>query len=116
MRAFRPTRADERPSRRQEHKSPEEAIYATAVLRFRPIMMDLAAVLGTVPIAIGFGAGADLRQPLGVAIVGGLVVSRALTLFTIPVADLFMERFSDWVARPPRRLPVPTLADRRAAE
>jgi hydrophobe/amphiphile efflux-1 (HAE1) family protein len=92
---------------RHEHKSPEEAIYEAAVLRFRPIMMTtMSAILGTLPIAIGIGAGSDLRQPLGVAVVGGLVVSQVLTLFTIPVTYLYMERLSEWLAgsgRRPRR-------------
>jgi hydrophobic/amphiphilic exporter-1 (mainly G- bacteria), HAE1 family len=63
-----------------EHKSAEEAIYEAAVLRFRPMMMTtMSAILGTMPIAVAVGAGADLRQPCGVAVVGGLVVSQALT-------------------------------------
>jgi AcrB/AcrD/AcrF family len=69
------------------------------VLRFRPIMMTtMAAILGTLPIALGIGAGAELRQPLGVSVVGGLVVSQALTLFTIRVTYLYMERLGRWVA------------------
>ncbi|MBV8888883.1 MAG: efflux RND transporter permease subunit [Alphaproteobacteria bacterium] len=90
--------------RRNRHKSAEEAIYEAAVLRFRPIMMTtMSAILGTLPIAIGFGAGAELRQPLGVAVVGGLIVSQALTLFTIPVTYLYMERFSEWIGGLSRR-------------
>jgi multidrug efflux pump subunit AcrB len=86
---------------RHEHKSPEEAIYEACVLRFRPIMMTtMAAILGTLPIALGIGAGAELRQPLGVSVVGGLVVSQALTLFTIPVTYLYMERLSNWLSSP----------------
>jgi multidrug efflux pump subunit AcrB len=85
---------------RVEHKSPEEAIYEAAVMRFRPIMMTtMAAILGTLPIALGIGAGAELRQPLGVAVVGGLVVSQVLTLFTIPVTYVYMEEFSEWLGR-----------------
>jgi multidrug efflux pump subunit AcrB len=81
-------------------KTAEESIYEAAVLRFRPIMMTTAAALfGTLPIAIGIGAGADLRQPLGVAVVGGLIVSQALTLFTTPVTYLYMDRFSGFAAR-----------------
>jgi hydrophobe/amphiphile efflux-1 (HAE1) family protein len=81
-------------------KTPEESIYEAAVLRFRPIMMTTtAALFGTLPIAIGIGAGADLRQPLGVAVVGGLIVSQALTLFTTPVTYLYMDRFSAFTAR-----------------
>ena len=85
--------------RRHEHKSAEEAIVEAAVLRFRPIMMTtMAAIFGILPIALGLGAGASLRQPLGVAVVGGLVVSQALTLFTIPVTYIYMDRLSDWLA------------------
>jgi multidrug efflux pump subunit AcrB len=89
---------------RGEGKTPEESIYEAAVLRFRPIMMTtMAALLGTLPIAIGIGAGADLRQPLGVAVVGGLIVSQALTLFTTPVTYLYMDNFSNFAARHLRR-------------
>ena len=85
---------------RGEGKSPEESIYEAAVLRFRPIMMTtMAALLGTLPIAVGIGAGADLRQPLGVAVVGGLIVSQALTLFTTPVTYLYMDQFSAFIGR-----------------
>ncbi len=99
---------------RVEHKPAEEAIYEAAVLRFRPIMMTtMSAIFVTIPIAIGIGAGSDLRQPLGVAVVGGLVVSQALTLFTTPVTYLYMERFSEWASdrlgkfrRRPRPSPV----------
>jgi multidrug efflux pump subunit AcrB len=85
-------------------KSAEESIYEAAVLRFRPIMMTTtAALFGTLPIAIGIGAGADLRQPLGVAVVGGLIVSQALTLFTTPVTYLYMDRLSGFAARHLRR-------------
>jgi multidrug efflux pump subunit AcrB len=84
---------------RVEHMTPEQAIYEAAVLRFRPIMMTtMSALFVTLPIAVGFGAGSDLRQPLGVAVVGGLVVSQALTLFTTPVTYLYIERFSAWSA------------------
>ena len=75
---------------RHEHKSPDEAIYEAALLRFRPIiMMTMAAIFGILPIAIGIGAGSELRQPLGVAVVGGLVVSQALTLFTTPFTYVY---------------------------
>jgi multidrug efflux pump subunit AcrB len=84
---------------RQERKSAEEAIFEAATLRFRPIMMTtMAAILGSLPIAIGVGPGSEFRQPLGVAVVGGLVVSQVLTLFTIPVTYLYMERLGEWLA------------------
>ena len=74
------------------------------MLRFRPIMMTtMAAVFGILPIAIGIGAGSELRQPLGVAVVGGLLVSQTLTLYTIPVTYLYMERFSEWLGHFGRR-------------
>jgi multidrug efflux pump len=82
---------------RNEGKTPEEAIFHACVLRFRPITMTtMAALLGGLPLAIGGGVGAELRQPLGIAIVGGLIVSQCLTLFTTPVIYLYMDRFRLW--------------------
>ncbi|MGJ0392457.1 MAG: efflux RND transporter permease subunit [Methylocystis sp.] len=84
---------------RSEKLSPEQAIREAAVLRFRPILMTtMAAIFVTLPLAVGAGAGADLRQPLGVAVVGGLVVSQALTMFTTPVTYLYMERLAEWLS------------------
>ena len=78
---------------REHGKSPEEAIFEACLLRFRPIMMTtMAALLGGLPLALGTGAGSELRRPLGITIVGGLVVSQALTLFTTPVVYLFFDR------------------------
>jgi multidrug efflux pump len=78
--------------------SPREAIYGACLLRFRPIMMTTAAALfGALPLAIGMGDGGELRQPLGIAIVGGLIVSQMLTLYTTPVIYLYLDRFSLWL-------------------
>ena len=79
---------------------PSQAIHRACLMRFRPIMMTtLAALIGTLPIALGAGSGTELRQPLGVAVVGGLVVSQALTLFITPVIYIYLERVSDWLVR-----------------
>jgi multidrug efflux pump len=84
---------------RHEGKSPEEAIYQACLLRFRPIMMTtLAALLGAVPLAFGNGVGSELRKPLGITIIGGLVVSQVLTLFTTPVVYLWFGRIAVWVS------------------
>ena len=85
---------------RKEGKSPEEAIYQACLLRFRPIMMTtMAALLGAVPLAFGSGVGSELRKPLGICIIGGLLVSQVLTLFTTPVIYLYFGRIAAWVAR-----------------
>lgn len=82
---------------RKNGKTPEEAIYQACLLRFRPILMTtLAALFGALPLALGAGTGAELRQPLGVAIVGGLIVSQILTLYTTPVVYLYLDRLRLW--------------------
>lgn len=84
---------------RHQHLSPEDAIYKACVLRFRPILMTtMAALLGAVPLMIGTGVGAELRQPLGYTIVGGLLVSQLLTLYTTPVVYLYLDRLRIWVS------------------
>jgi len=85
---------------RNEGKSPEEAIFEACLLRFRPIMMTtMAALLGALPLALGNGVGSELRRPLGISIVGGLIFSQMLTLYTTPVVYLYMDRFRLWVAK-----------------
>jgi len=84
---------------RSEGKSPLDAIHEACLLRFRPIMMTtMAAIFGGLPIALGFGAGSELRRPLGIAIVGGLLVSQVLTLYTTPVIYLYLERARQWIS------------------
>jgi len=89
---------------RKEGKSPEAAIYEACLLRFRPIMMTtMAALFGALPLAVGGGTGSELRQPLGITIVGGLIVSQLLTLYTTPVVYLYLDRFRLWVGSRRRR-------------
>ena len=88
---------------RNEGKSPREAIHQAALLRFRPILMTtVAALFGALPLMIGSGTGSELRHPLGIAIVGGLLVSQLLTLFTTPVIYIYFDRlggqFREWRA------------------
>jgi HAE1 family hydrophobic/amphiphilic exporter-1 len=90
---------------RNDGKSPAQAIYEGALVRFRPIMMTtMAAIVGAIPIAIGWGAGAEARQPLGVAVVGGLLVSQILTLYITPVMYLYLERGQNFLVRLPSRV------------
>lgn len=92
---------------RSEGKSPEEAIYEAGLLRFRPIMMTtMAALFGALPLAMGSGVGSELRRPLGIAIVGGLILSQLLTLYTTPVVYLALDRIAARFRRSPERVPM----------
>ncbi len=93
---------------REEHKPPEEAIYQACLLRFRPIMMTtMAALLGGIPLALGSGTGAELRRPLGITIVGGLLLSQLLTLYTTPVVYLWFDRLAQKFERYRIGNPIP---------
>ena len=82
---------------RLEGKSSRDSIYEACLLRFRPILMTtMAAVLGAVPLALGHGTGSEFRRPLGIAIIGGLLVSQLLTLYTTPVVYLYFDRLQTW--------------------
>ncbi len=93
---------------RDSNAAPQEAIYQGALLRFRPIMMTtMAALMGTLPIALGFGAGAESRRPLGLAVVGGLVFSQLLTLYITPVYYIYMDSFQNWLRSRKKRKALP---------
>jgi HAE1 family hydrophobic/amphiphilic exporter-1 len=98
---------------RGEHVPPETAIFEAAVIRFRPIMMTtMAALMGTLPIAIGFGAGGETRQPLGLAVVGGLLLSQLLTLYITPVIYVYLDNLgSRFGKRSHRPRPMPSPAE-----
>jgi len=85
---------------RNENKTAEAAIHEACMVRFRPIMMTtMAALFGTLPIALGIGAGGESRQPLGVAVVGGLFFSQFLTMYITPVFYVYIDRFNSWLTR-----------------
>ena len=85
---------------RTENKSSRDAIYEACLLRFRPILMTtMAALLGALPLALGHGVGAELRRPLGITIIGGLIVSQLLTLYTTPVVYIYLDRLRLWWER-----------------
>src|SRR5258706_2364453 len=85
---------------RNEGKSSRDSIFEAAMLRFRPILMTtMAALLGALPLALGGGTGSELRRPLGITIIGGLIVSQILTLFTTPGGYLYFDRFQHWWAK-----------------
>jgi hydrophobic/amphiphilic exporter-1 (mainly G- bacteria), HAE1 family len=85
-------------ARRRENLSAADAIYDACRVRFRPIMMTtMAALMGTLPIALGFGAGSEARRPLGLAVVGGLLVSQTLTLYVTPIFSIYLEHVQEWL-------------------
>jgi multidrug efflux pump len=96
---------------REEGLSPADAIYKACLLRFRPILMTtMAALLGAMPLALGAGVGSELRRPLGITIVGGLILSQMLTLFTTPVVYIYMDRLQSWLRRTFSHAPEPVPA------
>jgi hypothetical protein len=105
-------------AKRARNLSSYDAIFEASLLRFRPILMTTsAAILGAIPLALSFGNGGEIRRPLGLAIVGGLIISQLLTLYTMPVLYLYLDRLSDWlmrlrqrvIKRPPRQSGAPSV-------
>src|SRR5262249_55601495 len=94
---------------REEKVSPLDAIYKACLLRFRPILMTtMAALFGALPLALGTGVGSELRRPLGITIIGGLIVSQMLTLFTTPIVYIYMDRLQSWLKVFLKRLFTPS--------
>ena len=92
---------------REQNLSSHDAIRQAALLRFRPILMTtMAAILGGVPLMLGHGTGSEIRQPLGYSMVGGLIVSQALTLFTTPVIYLYLDQVQHWLSGGKKRAPA----------
>ena len=100
---------------RKEGKQPADAIYQACLLRFRPIMMTtMAALLGAVPLAFGTGTGSELRRPLGITIIGGLLLSQVLTLYTTPVIYIWFDRLATAILAAPRSPRPPARSPFRA--
>jgi multidrug efflux pump len=100
---------------REENLSPLDAIYKACLLRFRPILMTtMAALFGALPLALGHGVGSELRRPLGITIIGGLIVSQMLTLFTTPIVYIYMDRLQSWLLGARKHGPVPSPAGAHA--
>ena len=102
---------------RHEHKTPEEAIYTACLTRFRRIMMTtLAAMMGSIPIAVGIGSGSEARQPLGMTVTGGLLVSQIVTLYITPVFYLYLDRLQKWVIKTWHRfVPARDVSEQKSA-